>query len=144
MKRKERYKTALTTDIVVFAKGEAAWEVLLIERSKPPFQQHWALPGGFLESGETTETCAKRELQEETGLFCGNIKLVGVQSALNRDPRGHVISISYCAILPRKAQPVAASDAKSSDWFQLDDLPPLAFDHADIINQASNLLKTFE
>lgn len=144
MGRKERYRLALTTDIVVFAKGETAWEVLLIERSKPPFQQHWALPGGFLESGETMEACAKRELQEETGLFCGDIKLVGVQSALNRDPRGHVISISYCAILPRKAQTTAASDAKNSGWFLLNGLPALAFDHADIIQQAMHLLPSFE
>jgi 8-oxo-dGTP diphosphatase len=105
--------------------------VVLIRRENPPYQGFYALPGGFVEVGETVEEAAKREAKEETGLEITLLKLVGVYSKPDRDPRGHVVSICYLA--SGSGTLSAGSDARSAEVFDPGDLPPLAFDHAAII-----------
>ncbi|MBW6516922.1 MAG: NUDIX hydrolase [ANME-2 cluster archaeon] len=118
----------LTVDILIVSTGK----LVLIRRRNPPFQGHWALPGGFVEVGETVEEAAMREAHEETGLSVDLKGLVGVFSEPGRDPRGHTVSICFAAIGHGTLQ--ASSDAQDVALFDLDDLPPLAFDHLQVIN----------
>ncbi len=121
-------------DGVIFRKNKKK-EILLIQRANEPFKGKWALPGGFVEYGETTEKAAIREVLEETGLRAKIDELVGVYSDSDRDPRGHTISIVYSLkIIDGKL--VGGSDAKNAKFFDLEELPPLAFDHKKIINDA--------
>jgi 8-oxo-dGTP diphosphatase len=85
---------ALTADCVVFDSQD---RVLLIRRGRPPFEGDYALPGGFVEVGETVEDACRRELKEETGIEVRELKLVGVYSDPKRDPRGHTCSVAYLA-----------------------------------------------
>ncbi len=112
--------------LILFDEG-----IVLIRRENPPYQGYYALPGGFVEVGETVEEAAKREAKEETGLDIILLKLVGVYSKPDRDPRGHVVSICYLA--QGRGDLLAGSDARSAEVFDPEDLPPLAFDHAQII-----------
>jgi 8-oxo-dGTP diphosphatase len=132
---------AVTTDVVLFTLRERALSVLLIERSNTPYQGMWALPGGFLEITEDLETCAKRELLEETGIEGVYLEQLYTFGAPDRDPRERIISVTYfaltrCDIL----QPKAASDAARVAWFAVSELPELAFDHAAIIQLARQRL----
>lgn len=145
-------KPSLTADIAVFARQDGAWRLLLIKRGGHPCMGMWALPGGFAEPGETIETTAARELEEETCLVGLPMKLVGVYSAPGRDPRGWTVSVAYAArveaALPRA---VAGDDAAQARWFALTTaadgsaapvLPEgeaLAFDHAQIIADAARV-----
>lgn len=108
--------------------------IVLIQRKNPPFKGRYALPGGFVEYGETTESALKREVKEETGLNAEIIGLVGVYSDPNRDPRGHVISICYLALGGGDFK--ADTDAESVSLFFIDNIPELAFDHNQMINDA--------
>lgn len=121
----------LTTDALVIEDEE----ILLIKRKKEPFKNNWALPGGFVNYGERVETCCIRELEEETSLKGEVDQLVGVFSDPKRDPRGHVIS---CAFLLKniEGKAEASDDAKELKWFNINDLPKLAFDHKEIISSA--------
>jgi 8-oxo-dGTP diphosphatase len=108
--------------------------VVLIKRKNPPFQGCYALPGGFVELGESIEDAVVREAFEETGLDIELLRLVGVYSDPRRDPRGHVVSICY---LSRGTGKLASgSDAQSAEVFSLDSLPELAFDHSKMIDDA--------
>ena len=121
----------LAVDILV-AKDD---KILLIKRKYEPFKGKYALPGGFVEYGETTEATAARELLEETGLIAKNIRLVGVYSRPERDPRGHVISVAYLVSVhftDTKAGDDAVSAAFVKDWQNL----RLAFDHNEILSDA--------
>lgn len=127
----------LTADCVV-VRGN---EVLLVQRGSEPFKGCWALPGGFMEMDETIEHCAIRELQEETGLAFSekDINLTGVYSAPWRDPRGRTVTAAY--MISREwrtesGEPHAGDDAAEVRWWPLEALPPLAFDHAEIIADA--------
>ncbi len=106
--------------------------VLLIKRGHSPYEGKWALPGGFVEYGETTENAVTREFQEETGLSVTIDRLVGVYSDPKRDPRGHNISITYLLSNP-KGEPKGGDDAKEAKWWPIDNLPELAFDHEKIL-----------
>lgn len=129
----------LTADCVVVRSGS---EVLLVRRGGEPFKGCWALPGGFMEMDETIEHCAVRELEEETGLRFAerDLRLVGVYSAPGRDPRGRTVTAAYrVELVEREAEngrPVAGDDAAEVRWWPLAALPPLAFDHAEIIAAA--------
>ena len=129
-------RPALTVDAVVFRKKQQSTEVLLIQRKNPPFQEGWALPGGFVGIDETLETAVHRELFEETGLKSILLKQMHAFSTLGRDPRGHTISIVFWGILENEQKPKAGDDAQSVKWFDLSKLPKLAFDHSEIINFA--------
>jgi 8-oxo-dGTP diphosphatase len=111
--------------------------LVLIERKNPPFQGCYALPGGFVEVGESTIEAAIRESKEETGLDISLVGLVGVYSDPGRDHRGHVISICYFST--GSGHLVSGSDAGSVEVFPLEDLPELAFDHRRMIEDASRI-----
>lgn len=129
----------VTVDAVVFSDDQR--EVLLIQRRHDPFQGQWALPGGFVEDDEDLDTAVARELEEETGVQTRGFRQVHTFGAPNRDPRGRAISVAYYVLVRQDDfQPQAATDAQAVRWFLLDDLPELAFDHADIINEAAKFL----
>jgi 8-oxo-dGTP diphosphatase len=128
---------ALTTDCVVF---DARGRVLLIRRKNAPFVGGYALPGGFVDIGEHIEDACRRELNEETGLKVGDLRLIGVYSDPNRDPRGHTCSIAYLAEV-NHAIATAGDDAAAAEWVEDWRAHPLAFDHAQIIADAENLRK---
>lgn len=109
-------------------------KVVLIERRKDPFKGNWALPGGFVEEGENTEEAIKREVYEETNLRIDIDNLVGVYSDPDRDPRGHVVSITYSGSIIEGGLE-ASTDAETTRCFSLDNLPQLAFDHLKIIKE---------
>ena len=116
---------------------------MLIQRKNPPFRGELALPGGFVNVGETVEDACIRETYEETNINITIKKLIGVFSAPNRDPRGHNISIAFlCEPLTGSEKPMAKDDAQSLDIVNLTDISSLklAFDHKDIIN-ASGIIK---
>jgi 8-oxo-dGTP diphosphatase len=126
----------ICVDVAVFDERS---RLLLIERRNEPFKGEYALPGGFMDIGETAEAAARRELKEETGIKAGRLYLAGVYSDPGRDPRGHNISIAFASII-RATKPKAGDDAASAvwvkDWMQLD----LAFDHGQIARDAALLL----
>ncbi|MEL6674112.1 MAG: NUDIX domain-containing protein [Bacteroidota bacterium] len=110
--------------------------VLLIRRKYPPFQGQWALPGGFVEEGESIEVAVERELAEETGVHIHYLEQLFTFGNPDRDPRRRVVSIAYFALVkPSAFQVQAASDASEAAWFSIKHLPPLAFDHADILDK---------
>ncbi|MCK4938424.1 MAG: NUDIX hydrolase [Methanosarcinales archaeon] len=125
----------LTVDILIVQSGK----LVLIRRSNPPYQGQWALPGGFVEVGETVEEAAMREAHEETGLIVDLKGLVGVFSEPDRDPRGHTVSVCFVAL--GQGTPQASSDAQDVALFELDDLPSLAFDHLKIINTGQQKMR---
>jgi 8-oxo-dGTP diphosphatase len=128
-----RKKPVLTVDIVI-ARSDGS--VVLVRRRHDPFKGEWAIPGGFVEYGETVEEAAKREAKEETGLDVELTKIVGVYSDPNRDPRGHTISICFLA-REVGGELRADSDAKDAKYFHPSSLPSrLAFDHARILMDA--------
>ena len=129
---------ALTVDCVVF---DPRGRVLLVRRKNEPFKGAYALPGGFAEIGETVETACRRELLEETGIEVGALRLVGVYSDPQRDPRGHTVSIVYLAQLRNAAEPRAGSDAAGVEWVEDWRAHQLAFDHAQVLADAEKLLK---
>jgi 8-oxo-dGTP diphosphatase len=132
---------AVTTDVVVFTIREGRLQLLLIRRGGEPFEGHWALPGGFLDSDEDLELCAKRELEEETGVAGVYLEQLYTFGRPGRDPRERVISVAYYALVPsEKLALKPASDATEAAWFPVADLPPLAFDHDQIISTAHERL----
>lgn len=132
---------AVTADVVVFTIREEALQVLLIRRGAAPFKGRWALPGGFLKPDEELEACARRELAEETGLSGFYLEQLYSFGAIRRDPRERVITVAWFALVRSDAvTPRAASDAAGAAWTRLDALPPLAFDHGQIIARARGRL----
>lgn len=126
-------RAALTTDAIVFVKEEKSIFLLLIERGREPFKNKWALPGGFIEMGETLQTACKRELMEETGLFVDKMTQFKTYDAINRDPRHRTISVVYFVELDSKRKVLGGDDAVHAKWFSVDNLPELAFDHGLIL-----------
>ena len=128
-------RPAVTADSVVIT-NEAEPKVLLIERGADPYKGCWAFPGGFLNMDETTEQCAVRELEEETGLKILGLQQIGAYSKVDRDPRGRTITVAYLAVLDSPCEVVGQDDAAKAQWFPLNDLPKLAFDHDEIMSDA--------
>lgn len=127
----------LTTDCAVF---DTRGRVLLIRRGNPPFVGQWALPGGFVDVGETVEAACRRELKEETGVTAEELVLVGVYSDPSRDPRGHTVSIAFATVLSI-ARPRAGDDAAAAAWVADWQARPLAFDHDAIVRDAYGLMR---
>ena len=124
------WRPAVTADIVVFSFDGTNLNVLLIKRGNEPYKGQWAFPGGFLEPDETLEEAARRELKEETGLTPKHFYEVGSFSDLDRDPRGRTISVGFASVVrPSQIKAVAGDDAKEARWFNVHEMPRLAFDH---------------
>lgn len=133
---------ALTTDIALFTIRDEKLAILLIRRRAEPYQGCWALPGGFVDPEECLEDCAMRELAEETGITGVFLEQLYTFGKPDRDPRERIISVAYYALAPCEVlSPVAGSDAAEVAWFNLDELPPLAFDHHDILHLAQQRLR---
>ncbi len=126
-------RAALTVDAIVYFVEEKTTKVLLIERGRDPFKNKWALPGGFIEMDETLEKACIRELEEETGLAVKEMKQFRAYDAVNRDPRHRTISVVFSAKLDAEQKVKGSDDASNAAWFSLDELPELAFDHAQIL-----------
>lgn len=139
----EYFKPSVTADVMVLRPGAQGLELLLIQRAHAPFAGSWALPGGFIEADEQLIDSARRELHEETGLQLQELYFFGVYGAPGRDPRGRTITVAYSALLEADA----AADAKGLDdaadarWFDCQQLPVLAFDHAQIIAEGLENLR---
>jgi len=129
-------KIFVTVDVVLFRKMNSSYEILLIQRLNDPFKDYWALPGGFVDENEELETAAKRELFEETDIQLFQVKQIKAYGNPNRDPRHHTISVAFIGEIDSLAEAKAKDDAKAVKWFAVDELPALAFDHAEIIRDA--------
>lgn len=119
----------LTVDVIIEMVDRPDSPIVLIERRNPP--HGWALPGGFVDVGETVEQAAKREAAEETGLKVKLVRLLGVYSDPGRDPRGHTVSVVFVG--EARGRPVAADDARAVEVYAADRPPALVFDHAVIL-----------
>jgi 8-oxo-dGTP diphosphatase len=125
-------RIALTVDGIVSRGTGRKQEILLIRRGNAPFKGKWALPGGFVEYGETVESAVIREVKEETGLETRIERLVGVYSDPKRDPRKHTASVVYVLKI-MGGTPEGGDDAADARFFPMPAMPPLAFDHAKIL-----------
>lgn len=135
-------RPALTVDAVIFGLDENELKLLLIQRAQDPFKGRWAFPGGFVDMDETTEQAALRELQEETGITDVFLEQLYTFSAVDRDPRERVVSVAYFGLVkPSSLRFAAASDAADVGWFSINEIPPLGFDHAKILETALKRLR---
>ena len=135
-------RPAVTVDCVVFGLDDEDLKVLLIQRDLPPYDGRWALPGGFVEADESLEEAARRELQEETGIDIVYLEQLYTYGAVDRDPRDRIITVAYYALVKLHDHRVqAATDARDAAWFSIEDLPRLAFDHDQILQQAHERLR---
>ena len=131
---------SVTADCVIFGFDGVAIKILLIQRGIEPFKGKWAFPGGFMKMDETAEECARRELEEETGLKNAAVEQFHTFSDVNRDPRKRVITVAHYALV-KLSDVNGGDDAASARWFAMDEVPSLAFDHDRILRMAVNRLK---
>jgi 8-oxo-dGTP diphosphatase len=135
-------RPALAADCLIFGKKEDAWQVLLIERLHDPYRAYWALPGGFINMDETAEEGAARELFEETGLQNISLEQLHTYSRVDRDPRGRTVTVAFIGFADIQAvHPVAGDDAARLQWCPVSEVPPLAFDHDEMLHLALSKLK---
>lgn len=127
----------VTVDALVFSFQHDILHILLIQRKSDPFKGMWAFPGGFVEDDEPLVVAARRELEEETGIKVSSLYQFHTFGKPDRDPRGRTISVAYLTLVDHYSfRPEADTDAKQVQWFPINALPPLAFDHDHIINRA--------
>jgi len=136
-------RPSVTVDVVIFTLRQQDLQVLLICRKHPPFADYWAIPGGFVRADEPLETAALRELEEETDVRDVYIEQLYTFGDPGRDPRTRVITVAYFALVPETALPPlhAGDDAADARWWSMYDLPPLAFDHTEILDYALTRLR---
>lgn len=136
-------RPALTVDCVIFGYDSKKLDILLIKRGIEPFKGQWALPGGFVRMKESAEEAAIRELREETGLLNVYMEQLYTFSQPDRDPRGRTVSVAFFALINKNdfLKPQGGDDASEAEWFNIKELPKLAFDHKKIIEVALNRLK---
>lgn len=128
-------RPALTADALILTVRQSKVQLLLIQRKHPPYARRWALPGGFVNEGETLLQAAERELQEETGVQGIDMIPFGCYGDPGRDPRGWTVTCAFLAVLPSETIPnvQANDDASQARWHPVNKLPPMAFDHVKII-----------
>ncbi len=133
----QHIKVAVDAVVFGYSKQEGV-SVLLIQRKYPPFQNSWAIPGGFVLEHESLEEAVRRELQEETGISVNYLEQLYTFGNPDRDPRQRIVSIAYFALVKSAQfqQLKASTDAEHAQWFGINELPPLAFDHQDILGVA--------
>lgn len=136
----KQQNVAVTVDSVVFCNVNNSFKVLLVKRKNDPFEGQWALPGGFIEETENLEEAVRRELMEETGVKVKTVEQVKAFGKPGRDPRGRTISIAFLSQINCEEELKAGDDAAEASWFEVDNLPQLAFDHVEIIETAKNYL----
>ena len=137
-------RPAITVDCVIFGfdKDQLQLKVLLTKRAIEPYIGKWAFPGGFIDIDETGDECARRKLEEEAGLQSVYLEQLYTFSSKHRDPRERVISIAYYALVkPTDYAIHAGTDIEDVQWFSLGEIPPLAFDHCEILQVAQDRLK---
>jgi len=141
-------RPSVTVDVVGFTPRGGKLNVLLVKRGVWPFAGSWALPGGFVRMDEELDNAARRELGEETGVAAAHyLEQLYTFGGVNRDPRTRVISVAYYALLPGPEsglaadEPTAGTDAAEAKWWPIDALPPLAFDHGDVLETALSRLR---
>lgn len=134
----------LTVDAVVFGyRKDEGLSVLLVQRKIEPFIHQWALPGGFVLMPESLEEAVCRELQEETGVHINYLEQLYTFGTPRRDPRGRVVSVAYFGLVNPQGHTLKAdTDAENAAWFNIANLPSLAFDHLDIIQLALQRLRS--
>ena len=133
----------LTVDAVVFGyESIPKISVLLVKRKFEPYQGSWAIPGGFVKDNESLEDAVYRELKEETGVDIGYLEQLYTFGKPDRDPRERIVSVAYFGLVrPDIYKIIASSDAQEVGWFDINDLPYLAFDHQDILEMAIKRLR---
>lgn len=132
----------LSVDAVVFGYEEGNISVLLIKRKYDPFKGQWAIPGGFVLDDESLEEAVERELFEETGIKINYLEQLYTFGKPDRDPRGRVVSIAYFGLVrPNAFKIYASTDADQVQWFNINDLPKLSFDHGVILKVAIERLQ---
>lgn len=132
----------LTVDAVVFGYEEGNISVLLIQRKYEPFKGKWAIPGGFVLDDESLEEAVERELHEETGIKINYLEQLYTFGKPNRDPRGRVVSVAYFGLVrPNAFKIFASTDAEQVQWFNINELPKLSFDHKVILETAIKRLQ---
>ncbi len=132
----------LTVDAIVFGYNAGKISILLIQRKYEPFKGRWAIPGGFVLEEESLEDAVHRELKEETGVSINYLEQLYTFGRVDRDPRGRVVSVAYFGLIHPDGHTLEAStDAELAQWFEIDNLPELSFDHKHILNVAIERLK---
>ena len=128
-------RMAITVDAIIVADNFREIMVLLIQRKHGPFEGVWALPGGFVEMDETLKDACNRELFEETGIKDVELTQFYTFDAIGRDPRQRTISTVFHGRIQETVDVAGGDDAAKADWFPIISLPPMAFDHAEIIHK---------
>ena len=131
----------VTVDMVIFTIQSGVLKVLLVRRRVPPYVGQLAIPGGFVHEDEDLDQAALRELQEETGVADVYLEQLYSFGDVGRDPRGRVITVAYFALISADRPLRAGTDAAEAEWWAMDQLPTLAFDHPRILNYALERLR---
>jgi len=127
----------VAVDIVIFTIQSEGLKVLLVKRGIPPFRGQFAIPGGFVRENESLDEAAMRELREETAVTDVYLEQLYSFGEPERDPRGRVVTVAYYALISAARSPLkAGTDAAEASWWSMEDLPPLAFDHGEILKYA--------
>ena len=134
-------KLLVTVDVVLFTIRDRQLHLLLIKRLAKPFENRYALPGGFVEEDESLDDAAIRELREETGIRNVYLEQLYTFGDPKRDPRGRVITVAYYALVPHNQVLRAGTDASDAAWLPVTALPPLAFDHRKIAEYAHQRIR---
>lgn len=133
---------SVTVDVLIFAIRTGQLHLLLVERAEPPYSGMWALPGGFIRMGESLEEAALRVCQEKTGVHDLYLEQLYTFGDPNRDPRARVITVAYIALIPwQKLERPTSERVSDIGWFPVQQLPPLAFDHREIVAYGRARLK---
>lgn len=136
-------KVAVDAIVFGYSRTEGV-SVLLIQRKYAPFKNNWAIPGGFVLPDESLEDAVRRELKEETGIEVNYLEQLYTFGQPKRDPRQRVVSVAYFALVKSGLfqKLVASTDAENAQWFNIKELPPLAFDHKEILQVAIERIRT--